>query len=140
MAAGFDVERLVSLFEFLGDWEERYRQIIDLGKKLEPLDEACKTPQYKVHGCTSQVWMIAEFADQAGEKLMKIKADSDAHIVRGLIAILIMIFSNQTAAKVLELDPKPIFERLGLDKHLSPMRSNGLHSMVTRIKALAAAA
>ncbi len=131
------IEKLANLFEFMEGWEDRYRQIIDLGKKLEPLGDEHKTAANKVHGCTSQVWLICSRLDDGR---LHFVADSDAHIVRGLIAIVLMIFSDRTPEEIAAADPMPWFERLGLDKHLSPMRSNGLHAMVGRIKALAAAA
>ncbi len=135
-----DIEQLVSIFEIFDSWEDRYRQIIELGKNLEPLEEKFKVADFKVHGCTSQVWLIFEFQDSGDQRLMHFVADSDAHIVRGLIAILLMLFSDKSPEAIVNFDPAETFARLGLDKHLSPMRSNGLHSMVKRMKALAASA
>ena len=135
-----DIDQLISIFELFDSWEDRYRQIIDLGKNLEPLDEKFKVADFKVHGCTSQVWLTFEFAEHEGKRVMHFIADSDAHIVRGLIAVLLMLFSDKEAAEIVAFDPSEAFARLGIDKHLSPMRSNGLHSMVKRMKALAASA
>ncbi|MFT7616941.1 MAG: cysteine desulfuration protein SufE [Planctomycetota bacterium] len=132
-----EITKLVSIFELFDSWEDRYRQIIELGKKLEPLDDGFKVPEFKVHGCTSQVWLTFKFDEQEDKRVMHFIADSDAHIVRGLIAILLMLFSNKTPAEIKDFDPAEQFGKLGLDKHLSPMRSNGLHSMVKRMKALA---
>lgn len=134
-----EFDQLISIFELFDSWEDRYRQIIDLGKKLEPLEDSFKTAEYKVHGCTSQVWLTYEMEELDGQQVMRFIADSDAHIVRGLIAILVMLFSMKTPAEVMEFDPAEQFARLGLDTHLSPMRSNGLHSMVKRMKVLAIA-
>ncbi len=135
-----DIDKLISIFELFDSWEDRYRQIIELGKGLEPLDEGFKIADFKVHGCTSQVWLTFEFEGEGDARVMRFIADSDAHIVRGLIAVLLMIFSKKTPQEIVDFDPSDHFRRLGLDKHLSPMRSNGLHSMVKRMKALAASA
>ncbi len=132
-----EIDQLISIFELFDSWEDRYRQIIDLGKKLEPLDEGFKIAEFKVHGCTSQVWLTFRFEEKDGQRVMHFTADSDAHIVRGLIAILLMLFSMKTPKEIIDFDPAESFARLGLDKHLSPMRSNGLHSMVKRMKDLA---
>lgn len=130
---GSRVDELVEGFELLDDWQDRYRYIIELGRELPELPAEEKTEQYKVKGCMSQVWLIPEQRSDDGKKLY-FRADSDAHIVRGLVAILLAIFSGKTPEEILDTDPRPIFESIGLDKHLSTGRSNGLLSMVGRIK------
>ena len=118
-------------FEMLGDWEERYRYVIDLGRELAPLTDDERSDINKVRGCASQVWLVTE--PQADSTLWY-RGDSDAHIVRGLIAILLRLFSGRTRAEILAFDAKAAFERLGLAGALSAQRSNGLASMVARIR------
>lgn len=125
------IENLQADFELLDDWEERYRYVIELGRLLPPLDEKYRNPQYKVSGCASQVWIHAEH----NGAVLTFTGDSDALIVKGLIAITFMIFSGKTPAQILALDAHAIFAQLGLKDHLTPQRSNGLASMVARIKA-----
>lgn len=134
---GVELPELLENFEFLDDWMERYRYIIELGKRLPEMPEAQRTAENKVLGCQSQVWLVVAESDDP-ERIV-FEADSDAHIVRGLVAILLVMFSGKTRAEILALDPRPTFAELGLDQHLSQGRSNGLLSMVGRIKALAAA-
>ena len=134
---GITLPELLENFEFLDDWMERYRYIIELGKRLPELPEAQRTAENKVLGCQSQVWLVTSESDDPD--VMVFEADSDAHIVRGLVAILLVMFSGKTRAEIAALDPRPTFAELGLDQHLSQGRSNGLLSMVGRIKALAAA-
>ena len=133
-----DISDLISDFEFLDNWEDRYMHVIDMGKSLPPLEPALKTEATKVKGCVSQVWLISE---QEGEKdpVLRFQGDSDAHIVKGLVAIVLVIFSGRKASKILSLDAKSILGKLGLSEHLSPQRSNGLNAMVARIKAEAEA-
>lgn len=126
-----NIEELVDNFGFLEDWEDRYAYLIDLGGQLPPMEEGLKTEQSKVRGCLSQVWMILGW-DNAGR--LTFTADSDAQIVRGLIAVLRTIYVGQTAAQIAEIDVEKIFTRLGLDQHLSPNRRNGFFSMVERVK------
>ena len=123
-------------FSVLDDWEDRYRYIIELGRTLEPLDEAAKTDTVKVRGCASQVWLISSLEhDRPGAPgKLHFKGDSDAHIVRGLIAILLAIFNDHTPQDVLATAPEEVFEELGLKSHLTPQRSNGLVAMVGRIR------
>ena len=123
-------------FEVLGDWEERYRYVIDLGRDLAPLSEAERSDDNKVRGCASQVWLVTETGDSG---VLKFRGDSDAHIVRGLIAILMRLYSGRTAAEILGFDVKAALNRLGLTGALSQQRSNGLQSMVERIRRDAAA-
>jgi cysteine desulfuration protein SufE len=131
-----ELTALADEFDLLGanspqDWEERYRYVIDLGKDLSPLTDAERTEPNKVRGCASQVWLVTE--PQTGGAL-KFRGDSDAHIVRGLIAILLRLYSGRTPGEILAFDAKAAFDRLGLAGALSAQRSNGLASMVTRIR------
>jgi cysteine desulfuration protein SufE len=131
------IDELIDSFSFLDDWMEKYRLIIELGKGLPEMSDELKVPENKVLGCQSQVWIVG--GPRAGDgQVIDFVADSDAHIVRGLIAIAMMIFSGKSPAEIAALDPRPIFHELGLDQHLSQGRSNGLLSMVGRIKQIAA--
>ena len=125
------VAELADELDVLGDWEERYRYVIDLGRTLAPLSEAEHSDANKVRGCASQVWLIAS-RDPSGR--LNFRGDSDAHIVRGLIAILLNFYSGRTPAEILAFDARTAFERLGLTGALSRQRSNGLFSMVERIR------
>lgn len=127
-------ESLIEDFSFLGEWEERYRYVIELGQTLAPLSEAEHSPENKVQGCVSQVWLVHEAERGDGEPRLTFRGDSDAHIVRGLIAILLDIYNGKTPSQILDIDAKDILARLGLEEHLSPQRSNGLHAMVQRIR------
>lgn len=127
-------------FEFLDDWEDRYRYVIELGRTLPAFDEALRTRENKVEGCVSQVWLSSQVhADGATPKLI-FTGDSDAHIVRGLIAILFALYCGKAACEILAIEPVETFERLGLKEHLTPQRSNGLKAMVERIRRDARAA
>lgn len=128
-----DLDTIVADFEALEPGEERYRYLIDLGRGLPGLPDEAKTEANRVHGCQSQVWLRARVD---GGRLV-LEADSDAFIVRGLVAILFAMFSDRTPAEVLDIDPMPVFEAIGLEQHLSLGRRNGLHAMVQRIRALA---
>ena len=127
-------------FALLDDWEDRYRYLIELGRTLEPLPQPLRTDLNKVRGCASQVWLATDIQRRNGAEVFTFLADSDAHIVRGLIAILSAIYNGQPLGEVPAIDPEPIFDGLGLKEHLTPQRSNGLASMVARIRADAAAA
>jgi cysteine desulfuration protein SufE len=127
-------------FAVLDDWEDRYRHVIDLGKALPPMDPALKTPATKVSGCASQVWIHSRVESHGGQRQLVLTGDSDALIVKGLIAIAFMIFGNRNVADIPGIDAAAIFAELGLREHLTPQRSNGLASMVARIKADAAQA
>ncbi len=133
-----DIEELIENFEFLGDWEERYRYIIELGRKLPDFDPNHRTEENKVRGCQSQVWLVTD-DDADNPELLRFRADSDAHIVRGLLAILLMMFTGKTSSAILSVDAKDVFAKLGLDQHLSPSRANGLNAMVQRVRSIAAA-
>lgn len=125
-----EVDDLIENFELLDDWEDKYRYIIDLGNKLEPLDEKYKTDEWKVRGCTSQVWLKPDIQNN----IISFKGDSDAIIVKGIIAIVLTIFSNKSAQEIKDIEVDKIFATLGLEEHLSPSRRNGLTSMVEKIK------
>jgi len=118
-------------FELLGDWEQRYRHVIDLGRLLEPLTAAERSDANKVRGCASQVWLVTE---PQGDGTLKFRGDSDAHIVRGLISILLRLYSGRAPDEILAFDAKAGFERLGLTGALSSQRSNGLFAMTERIR------
>jgi cysteine desulfuration protein SufE len=132
------IDDLVDDFELFEDWEERYRYIVDLGKNLAPMDEADKTEANKVRGCMSQVWMTCR-NDNGSPPVLTFTADSDAFIVKGLIAILMELYSGRTPPEILELDAAEALSKLGLASHLSPNRRNGFVAMVDRIKAEAQA-
>jgi cysteine desulfuration protein SufE len=122
-------------FALLDDWEDRYRYLIELGRGLEPLPEALRTDANKVRGCASQVWLASSKGTTGGSPVLELRGDSDAHIVRGLIAVLFALFSGKTAEEILSTDARAVFGELGLREHLTPQRSNGFFSMVERIRA-----
>ena len=131
-----DFEELVETFEFLDDWEDRYRHVIDMGKAMDPLEDALRVPATKVTGCASQVWLVPQINDG----VFTFRGDSDAMIVRGLIAVLVTLYNDQSVKDVLAIDAGAELGRLGLNDHLSAQRSNGLRAMVERIRQTAAAA
>jgi cysteine desulfuration protein SufE len=133
------LSEITSDFAILDDWEDRYRYLIELGRTLPPLPDELRTDANKVRGCASQVWLATSTNTADGHRRLNIVADSDAHIVRGLIAILFAIYDGRDVADVLSTEPDPIFAGLGLKEHLTPQRSNGLASMVARVRADAAA-
>ncbi|HWK32218.1 MAG TPA: SufE family protein [Hyphomicrobium sp.] len=130
---------ITSDFAVLDDWEDRYRYLIELGRELPPLPDALRTDANKVRGCASQVWLATEIRSEGGGPVLHFLADSDAHIVRGLIAVLSAIYNDRPIDEVLTIEADPIFEKLGLKEHLTPQRSNGLASMVARVRADATA-
>lgn len=131
------IESLIENFEMLGPWDERYRYIIDLGRKLPPLADEQHNETNKVRGCMSQVWLVAEH-DPGPPARLKLRGDSDAFIVKGLIALLFKIVEDRTPAEIVELDIGDVFTRLGLENQITANRRNGFYAMVERIKALAA--
>jgi cysteine desulfuration protein SufE len=133
------IEEIISDFEFLDEWDDRYRYIIELGKQLEPLPESERTSENKVRGCASQVWLGTRVEPSAGAERFRFVGDSDALIVRGLVAIVITLFDGKTAAEIVATDAEAVFGRLDLRSHLTAQRSNGLKALVDRIKADAAA-
>ncbi|MEW6019179.1 MAG: SufE family protein [Pseudomonadota bacterium] len=130
MAIQDTLDQLVDEFELLGDWEERYRYVIELGGELDPLTEAERTEANKVRGCASQVWLVTE---PQADGTVKFRGDSDAHIVRGLIAVLLRLLSGRKASEIRGFDAKAAFAKLGLAGALSTQRSNGLAAMAARI-------
>jgi cysteine desulfuration protein SufE len=129
------LDEIIENFDYLDEWEDRYRYLIELGRGLEPLDEAAYCDKNKVRGCVSQVWLETKVArEQGGSPVLYLKGDSDAHIVRGLVALLLALYSGQTATRILGIDAQGLFGKLGLLAHLTPQRSNGVRAMVERIK------
>ena len=135
--ADLSYDELVENFEILDDWEERYRYVIELGKALPPLDEARKTDATKVDGCGSRVWIDSRAVEGETGTKIEFEGDSDAHIVRGLIAILHTMLSGKPAREIVGTDVVAQLQRIDLAAHLSPQRSNGLGSMIERIKGVA---
>ena len=133
-------EEIAETFEFLEDWEDRYRHVIDMGKAMEPLAEAQKVPATKVEGCASQVWLVPEVEGAGAGAVLHFKGESDAMIVQGLIAVLKALYSGLTVDEVLAIDAPAELARLGLNDHLSAQRSNGLRAMVQRIRDISTAA
>lgn len=128
------IDEIIENFELLDDWDDRYRYLIELGDALEPFPEEDKTRENKVQGCVSQVWVTSHIDEAAGQKRLVLAGDSDAHIVRGLIAIALALFSGRPVEEIVVRDEKQVFDQLGLSEHISPQRSNGLRSLVSRIK------
>jgi cysteine desulfuration protein SufE len=124
------IDEIVANFELLDEWEERYRYLIELGRLMEPLPDAAHTDANKVKGCASQVWLETWLEDAR----LYLRGDSDAHIVRGLVALLTALYSGKTASEALSTDAHSLFKDLGLAEHLTPQRSNGVRSMVERIR------
>jgi cysteine desulfuration protein SufE len=135
------VEAIRADFALLDEWEDRYRYLIELGRGLAPFPEALRTDANKVRGCVSQVWLASAVKrDGNGGPVLEFQGDSDAHIVRGLVAVLFALVQGKTPEEVLGTDAKGLFSELGLGEHLTPQRSNGFFSMVERIRADARAA
>ena len=129
-------EEIVEDFEFLDDWEDRYRMVIELGKAMEPLPDALKVPATKVEGCASQVWLHPQIEDG----VVQFDGESDAMIVNGLIAVLRKLYNGLSAKEVVATDARAELGRLGLNDHLSAQRSNGLRAMIERLQGFAASA
>jgi cysteine desulfuration protein SufE len=123
-------------FALLEDWDDRYRYVIELGRTLAPMPEGEHSAENKVQGCVSQVWLSRRIDHEAGrEPILNYRGDSDAHIVRGLIAILLTLYSGRTPRQILAIDAAAIFDEFGFREHLTPQRSNGLRAMIERIRA-----
>ncbi|PWE34264.1 cysteine desulfuration protein SufE [Maritimibacter sp. 55A14] len=132
-----EFEEIAENFEFLEDWEDRYRYVIELGRAMDPLDDAFRVPATKVEGCASQVWLVPEIEGEGPEATFSFRGDSDAMIVRGLIAVLHALYAGRPVREVQTLDAGGALARLGLHDHLSAQRSNGLRAMVGRIREVA---
>jgi cysteine desulfuration protein SufE len=136
-----DIDDIIDNFSLLDEWDDRYRYLIELGRELPPLAPEAHSDANKVQGCASQVWLDTSVRPNgAGGPVLTFEGDSDAHIVRGLIAILFAMYSGRNAKDILAADAVALFEKLGLREHLTPQRSNGFRSMVERIRADARAA
>ena len=131
--AAKNLDELADGFALFDDWEDRYRYLIDLGHRLQPMAASLKTDETRVRGCTSQVWLVAEKKEDG---TYHFTADSDAHIVRGLVYVLMIAYQDKTPSQIAAVDIEGAFDRLGLSGHLSPSRRNGFFAMVQRIKAL----
>lgn len=130
------LEEILETFDFLDDWEDRYKYLIDIGRALPALPDTEKNDINRVRGCVSQVWLVTETSKNPnGDPVISYRGDSDALIVQGLVAITLALYSGKTAKEILEIDVDGLFGELGLQEHLTPQRSNGLKSMVARIKA-----
>ncbi|MBB6012301.1 cysteine desulfuration protein SufE [Aquamicrobium lusatiense] len=127
------IQSITEDFALLDDWEERYRYVIELGEALPPFPDSERTPSNKVPGCVSQVWLTTRYGE-GPDPVVTFAGDSDAHIVRGLVAILLALYSGRKASEILATDAEGTLRTLGLDEHLTPQRSNGLRSMVNRIR------
>lgn len=129
-----NAEEIISNFELIDDWEERYRYLIELGQEMDPLSPDEHNSANKVLGCASQVWLKLTVESDGAETRLRLRGDSDAHIVRGLVALMIALYSGRTLPEAMAIDPVGILARIGLEQHLTPQRSNGLRSMVERIR------
>ncbi|KQZ97373.1 MULTISPECIES: SufE family protein [Agrobacterium] len=127
------LDKIMDDFSFLDDWEDRYRYVIELGKELPDLADEKKTAENKVQGCASQVWVVSH-SDGGPDPILTFEGDSDAHIVRGLVAIVLATYSGKKASEIAALDAIEVFGKIGLVEHLSSQRANGLRSMVNRIR------
>lgn len=134
------IEEIIENFSFIDDWEERYRYVIELGRDLPGLEEQDVNEANKVQGCVSQVWLKTSILQGEADPVLSFEGDSDAHIVKGLVAITLAMFSGKKASEILATDPEAIFNEIGLRDHLTPQRSNGLSSMIARVKGDAQAA
>ena len=130
-------EDIAETFDFLDDWEDRYRHVIELGRAMPEMEDALKTPATKVDGCASQVWLHPVLSGEGAQARFDFKGDSDAMIVRGLIAVLHALYAGLSVEDVRRVDAMAELARLGLDEHLSSQRSNGLRAMVERIRIVA---
>ncbi|WP_110750999.1 SufE family protein [Phyllobacterium leguminum] len=127
------IDDIIADFDMLDEWEDRYRYVIDLGRDLKPYPEDARDAAHKVQGCVSQVWLKTQIG-QGADPAIAFLGDSDAHIVRGLVAIVLALYSGRRASEILAIDAQGILKTLGLDEHLTPQRSNGLRAMIARIR------
>ncbi|SIR16513.1 Cysteine desulfuration protein SufE [Rhizobium sp. RU20A] len=134
-----DLQSIIDDFAFLDDWEDRYRYVIELGRSLPDLPEDKRTAENKVQGCASQVWLVSHVDTPGADPVLVFEGESDAHIVRGLVAIVLAVYSGRPASEIAKTDAIEVFSKIGLVEHLSTQRANGLRSMVKRIREEAAA-
>jgi len=135
-----NIQDMMDDFSYLDDWEDRYMHVIELGKSLAPLSDEERNANTKVNGCVSQVWLVLNVEkDGDNNPVLNFRGDSDAHIVKGLVAVVLTVFSGRTAQEIVDIDAAALLSELGLEEHLTPQRSNGLHAMIGRIKRDAAA-
>ncbi len=127
------IDQIIDDFAYLDDWEDRYRYVIELGKALPDLPEPLKNADNKVRGCASQVWLVVE-PESGDDPVLHLQGDSDAHIVRGLVAIVLAAYDGKHASEIAALDASELFSKIGLIEHLSAQRANGLRSMIARIR------
>ena len=128
-----EIDTIINDFAFLDDWEDKYRYVIELGRSLPDMPDAEKSAANKVHGCVSQVWLVPSVED-GDDPVVRFRGDSDAHIVRGLVAIMIAAMSGRRASEIDAFDARELMKTLGLEENLTPQRSNGLRAMVARMK------
>lgn len=128
------LDEILKNFEFLEDWEDKYRYVIELGRTMPEFPDDKRTAEYKIEGCVSQVWLVKTLDDRSDEPILTYLGDSDAHIVKGLVALVLAAFSGQKASEIIAFDTDNLFSQIGLREHLTPQRSNGLSAMVNRIK------
>lgn len=134
------IDKIIENFSYLDEWEDRYKYVIELGKELEPMPEALQVDANKVRGCSSQVWLFTKVVEVGDQKRLHFLGNSDAHIVRGLVSITLSMFNDKTPGEIVALDVEGIFKEIQLREHISAQRSNGLSSMLLRIKSDAQAA
>lgn len=128
------LDEILDNFEFLEDWEDKYRYVIELGRTMPEFPDDKRIADYKIEGCVSQVWLIKDIDTSSDEPVLTYSGDSDAHIVRGLVALVLTAFSGRKASDIIKFDTDGMFSQIGLREHLTPQRSNGLSAMVNRIK------
>ena len=133
------LERIIETFEFFEDWEDRYRYLEELGERLSAFPEGLKTPEHLVHGCVSQVWVVAEPQPGSQPTVLRFRGDSDTPIIKGILAILLAMYDGRTPEEALALEPDELFQRLGIYEHLSPNRHVGVYAMVEKFRNLARA-
>ena len=131
------IERIVETFEFLDDWDDRYNYLAELGEKLPPLEPRYATPEHQVHGCVSQVWVMAELEATPSGGVLRFRGDSDTPIIKGILAVLLSIYDGLSPDEALKVDTDAIFDRLGIYEHLSPNRHVGVYAMVEKVRSVA---
>lgn len=135
-----NIEEIIENFAYLDEWDDRYRYLIELGKSLEPFPDSARIEPNRVMGCASQVWVKTDISQHNGDRILTFSGDSDAFIVKGLVALILALYSDHTPSEIKNIDAMTLFQKIGLAEHLTPQRSNGVRSMVERIKRDAAAA